>query len=228
MKKAYLIYAAAAGISILASYLAIRKSKEHDNCAYCEKNFDSDYEDGQSTDMTEFDEKTELPFRYEILNEPESDTYYEENVEDSLFIDSAVNLDAAPDENTAADVQNQKIELMRKIRAEDQIPFFRNETEELIFWREAVEKAQKRWKSEIYSVSFPKVMRYITRKGSASASGLKEEFEFDISYSTAKKIMQILTDHKLVSQLRGTRPRHVWISEEMWRAVRKPVKVTKE
>ena len=151
MKKAYLIYAAAAGISILASYLAIRKSKEHDNCAYCEKNFDSDYEDGQSTDMTEFDEKTELPFRYEILNEPESDTYYEENVEDSLFIDSAVNLDDVPDENTVADVQNQKIELMRKIRAEDQIPFFRNETEELIFWREAVEKAQKRWKSEIYS-----------------------------------------------------------------------------
>ena len=242
MKKAHLIYAAAVGIGILALYLAIRKSKEHDNCVYREKNFDSDYEDGQCADTVAFDENIELPFRYEILNEPEADTYYgdeyegdvednffidsadempvdnEDDIEESLFIDSAADLDAAPNENTAADVQNQKIELMRKIREEDQIPVFRSETEEFIFWSEAIEKARKLWKSEIYteiySVRFSTVMRYIIRKKSASASGLQKEFY--ISYSTAKKIMQILTDCHLVSQLRGTYPRYVWIAEDMW------------
>ena len=132
------------------------------------------------------------------------------------------------DENVAANKStavDQNDSIKANIWLEDEMPSFRSETDEFAFWREAIENAQKHWRSEIYSVSFPKVMRYITRKGSASASGLKEKF--NISYYTAKKIMQILTDHKLVSQLRGTYPRYVWISEEMWRAVRKPVKVTK-
>lgn len=150
-----------------------------------------------------------------------SDTIPEEELESLYGIENFdVPLDEC-DENVAANKStavDQNDSIKANIWLEDEMPSFRSETDEFAFWREAIENAQKHWRSEIYSVSFPKVMRYITRKGSASASGLKEKF--NISYYTAKKIMQILTDHKLVSQLRGTYPRYVWISEEMWRAWR--------
>ena len=103
-----------------------------------------------------------------------SDTIPEEELESLYGIENFdVPLDEC-DENVAANKSttvDQNDSIKANIWLEDGMPSFRSETDEFAFWREAIENAQKRWKSEIYSVSFPKVMRYITRKGFASASG---------------------------------------------------------